>query len=71
MRTFWGWNGRKNKNIEPELNFTGSYLKKECSAFVWRTETQRPAILSTRQLVQLEGKAEIQATVSVQLHFVL
>ena len=28
VRTFWGWQPWKNKNIVPHQNFTGSYQKK-------------------------------------------
>ena len=27
IRTFWGWETSKNKNIVPHQNFTGSYKK--------------------------------------------
>ena len=28
IRTLWGWKASKNKNIEPQRNFTSSYKKK-------------------------------------------
>ena len=36
IRTLWGWKVSKNKNIEPQRNFTGSYKKRALiSAYLW------------------------------------